>query len=158
MIYNMMEEVIRDVYFDKANGFGSIQKTFEQAREIDTNIKFEDVKRFIQKQEHKQIQFKFKGHNSYVAKQPLEEIQIDSMEMPTTDDGYRYVFVAIDVFTKYCVAVPMKGKTVDDNVKAMKEVIEKMGKPGKVYGDFEGAWKSNEFNRLMNQHSLERII
>ena len=55
----------------------------------------------------------YKGFNSYVAHHPLQEIQIDIADFTASgalNDGFRYLFVAIDIFTKICHAVPIKDK------------------------------------------------
>ena len=55
----------------------------------------------------------YRGFNSYVAHEPLQEIQIDIADFTRSvkeNDGYRYCFVAVDVFTKFCHAVPIKDK------------------------------------------------
>ena len=51
--------------------------------------------------------------NSYVAHEPLQEIQIDIADFTRSadvNDGFRYLFVAVDIFTKICHAVPIKDK------------------------------------------------
>ena len=62
-------------------------------------------------------QFKaYRGFNSYVATEPLQELQIDIADFTASgalNDGFRYAFVAIDIFTKFCHAVPIKDKKTD---------------------------------------------
>ena len=53
----------------------------------------------------------YKGFNSYVADEPLEEIQIDLAgftRSASENDGYRYCLVAVDVFTKMLWGVHTK--------------------------------------------------
>ena len=91
------------------------------------------------------------GFNSYVATEPLQEIQVDIANFTASgavNDGYRYCFVAIDMFTKYCRAAPIKDKKPAESVRAMKEVSNNIGIPKTIYHDFEGSWNSvkNLFN------------
>ena len=92
----------------------------------------------------------YRAFHSYVAKEPLQEIHIDSAIFtdPAPDyDGYTYAFVAVDIFSKICHAVPVKDKKPQESIRAMKEVFEKVGIPEVIYHDNEGSWSSTEFIR-----------
>jgi len=154
------DKVIRQVYYNSDSGFGSINDTYKQAHHILNTITVNDVKDFLNRQKSRQTK-SYRGFNSYVAKEPLQEIQIDiadftrSVEM---NDGYRYCFVAVDIFTKICHAVPIKDKKPEESIKAMKEVLEKIGVPEVLYHDNEGSWNSIEFIRLINSHKIRQVI
>ena len=51
----------------------------------------------------------------------------------------------------------MKDRQPNESVRAMKEVIDRMGKPENVYHDFEGSWTSIPFVRLFNEKHKRRI-
>ena len=85
-------------------GYGSIKDTFDQAKKQDSSIKYIDVKKYLDKQTHRQVQFKPKGENSYVSPEPVFEIEMDIIDMTTSaeeNDGFRYALGAIDNFTKF---------------------------------------------------------
>ena len=136
------DKVIRQVYYNSDSGFGSINDTYKQAHHILNTITVNDVKDFIGKQKSSNKQTKpYKGFNSYVAKEPLQEIQIDLAvftDSAPDNNGFKYAFVAVDIFTKICHAVPIKDKKPEESVKAMKEVLEKIGVPEVLYHDNEG--------------------
>ena len=70
-------ETIEKVYYDLA-GYGSIQNTLNEARKYDKSITYEDVK--LWKQQHALGQKRqLRGTNSFIAKEPLEEFQMDLM-------------------------------------------------------------------------------
>ena len=104
-------------------------------------------------------QFKaYRGFNSYVAHEKLQEIQIDVADFTRSAEengGIRYLFVAIDIFTKICHAVPIKDKQPKESIRAMKDVLEKIGIPKTIYHDNEGSWNSTEFIRLLNEHKIK---
>ena len=103
----------------------------------------------------------YRGFNSYVAHEPLQEIQIDIADFTRSvkeNDGYRYCVVAVDVFTKFCHAVPIKDKKPDESLRAMKEVLDAIGIPTQIYHDNEGSWNSTQFIRLLNSHKIKQII
>ena len=121
------DKVIRQVYSDVDNGFSSIQTTYRDAKRILNTITYNDVKDFLERQKSRQIK-PYKGFNSYVAHGPLQEIQIDLADFTASasvNDGYRYAFVAIDIFTKFCHAVPIRDKKPSEVVRAMTTVLEK---------------------------------
>ena len=74
------------------------------------------------------------------------------------NNGYRYAFVAIDNFTKFAYAVPIKSKQPHDVTTAFNEVLNKIGVPKQLYSDREGSFESKEFIRLLNQHNIKHII
>ena len=74
------------------------------------------------------------------------------------NNGFRYLFVGIDIFTKKAHAVPIKDKQPDESVRAMKEILDVIGKPETLYHDFEGSWNSNKFIRLLNENNIKQII
>ena len=52
------EKIIKEIYNDKEKGFGSIRDTFQQAVKKDASIKYEDVKKYLDKLPFRQTQFK----------------------------------------------------------------------------------------------------
>jgi len=155
------ESTIKQVYENAASGHGSIRGTYIQANKINPGIRYVDVKEYLDKQQHRQTQFKYKGSNSFVSPHALFEIEIDLIDMTKKseeNDGYRYALVAIDNFTKFAHAVPIKNKLGPDVTTAFKEVLNKIGVPKQLYSDREGGFESKEFIILLNQHSIKHII
>ena len=98
----------------------------KRANKILKTITREDVKKILSKQKRRQNDYR--GYNSYVANQPLQELQIDLgifTESADDNNGFKYRFVGIDVFRKYCHAVPIKDKRPEEATRALKEVLEK---------------------------------
>ena len=134
------DEITRGVYYDATDGYASINTTYNQAHHILNAITLHDVKDSVCRQKSRQIK-SYRGVNSYVAKEPLQKLQMDiadSTRPAEVNEGYRYAFVAVDIFTKICHAVRTKDKTPEESVKAMKEVFEKVGTPKALYHDNEG--------------------
>ena len=152
------EKVIKQIYYDE-DGFGSIKETYENSKKVLNSITLNDVKQWMDKQTIAQLK-PYKGFNSYVAHHPLQEIQIDIADFTRSgsfNKNYRYLFVAVDIFTKFCHAVPIKDRQPQESVRAMTEIIEKIGKPENVYHDFEGSWTSIPFIRLLNEQKIRQI-
>ena len=95
------QAIIRQIYYDQT-GFDSAYNTYKKAHKVLNTITLEDVKTFLAKQKLNQKK-DYRGYNSYVANEPLQEVQIDLgifTESADDNDGYKYLFVAIDVFYK----------------------------------------------------------
>ena len=155
------ENIIKEVYEDKKQGFGSIKDTFKQAVKKDPSIKLDDVKKYLDKQSFRQTQFTYKKFNSYISPGPMFEFEMDLIDFTAKakeNDGFRYGLVAIDNFTKFAWVVPMMDKTPKSVIAAFKEVIEKMGKtPKQMYSDEEGAFYSTEFIKFLNENKIKHI-
>jgi len=153
-------ELIRSVYENKETGYGSLRDTYRQAHEKDPGVRYIDVKAFLDKYQHRQTQFRYRGANSWVSPAKLFEIEVDLIDLTATaeeNNGYRYALVGIDNFTKYAHAVPVKGKTPDVLVAAMEQILEKIGVPKQVYSDYEGSFASPAWNRLMNARGIKVV-
>jgi hypothetical protein len=154
------DRILRQTFYNSDTGFGSINQTYQDARKLNPNITLAYTKEWLSKQKNRQLKHKDAGFNSYIADSKQQEYQIDLAVYERSaqhNDGYKYIFCCIDIFTKELVGIPLKTKTVNDIIQAMKECINKMGKPEVVYGDQEGAWVSKEFQRLMNENNIELI-
>ena len=154
------DQLIRQEHYDVDTGFGSIGDTHRDAKNILNAIAFNDAKDFLERQKSRQTK-PYKGFNSYVAHEPLQEIQIDIADFTRSvkdNDGFRYCFVAVDVLTKFCHAVPIKDKKPSESIRAMTEVINTIGVMKQIYHDNEGSWNSTEFIRLINKYNIKQII
>ena len=134
-------KIIRGVYYDSDTGFSSINETYQQAKKILNSITHNDVKEFLERQKSRQTK-PYRGFNSYVAHEPLQEIQIDLgvfTDSAPDNNGFKYAFVAIDIFTKVCHAVPFQDKKPPESIRAMKEILDVIGTPTNLYHDNEGS-------------------
>ena len=155
------EKIIKEVYEDKEKGFGSIKETFKEAVKKDPSIKYKDVKEYLDKIPSRQTQFKYKGFNSFISPHPLFEFELDIIDMGASiekKDGIRYGLVAIDNFTKFAWAIPMKEKNTANLKEALTEIIYKMGQPKQTYMDIEGSTTSNDFiNWITNTKKIKHV-
>ena len=154
------DKIIKSIYENIDTGYGSIKDTYQQVKKKDNSITIKDVRIYLNKLKHREVQFKYKGFNSFMSPHPLFEIELDLIDLTKKaeeNDGYRYALVAIDNFTKYAWAVPMKTKKPSDLVNSFSEVLDKIGIPKQIYSDFEGAMQSDDFIMLLNKHKIKHI-
>ena len=110
---------------------------------------------------HKHTIFRYSGENSYVANHPLQQIEIDLIDMTSKasdNNGYRYAFVGVDIFSKYGWAMPIKTKQPHDVLAGLKDVSNNIGIPEILYSDSEGSFNSIEFIRFINSKLIKHIF
>ncbi len=151
-----VEPTISKVYYNVATGFGSIAKTLEQARKIDSSITRGDVQAFLAKQEHRQVK-KRRKDNSWVPFGPREGFQIDLADFGS-DSEYRYAFLAIDVFTKKLVVLPIKAKSSEACATAMGAVLAELDIPNYVYSDDGGEFQGRAFQKKLGENLIKHIV
>ena len=59
------------------------------------------------------------------------------------NDGYQYIFMCIDLFSRYGWAVPMKNKTTTEAWKAFSKILAGGRKPKKIWADQGGEFHSD---------------
>ena len=149
-------KVIHGIYYDLA-GYGSINTTYQDAKQKDKSITLHDVKEWFQRNiEQKR---KIKGYNSFVANGPNEEYQADLFFVSDLKQDAIGGLLIIDIFTKYCQVIPIYSKTPDEILKAFKLGFQKMGnKPKCLYTDNEGSFVSNIFQNFLKDENINHII
>ena len=75
------DATIKKIYEHPITGYGSINDTLKQASKINPSIKVADVRDYLNKLKHRQTQFQYKKHNSFVSPHPLFEIEIDLVDL-----------------------------------------------------------------------------
>ena len=141
------ETVLRQTYYDKDTGFGSISETYKDANKVLNSITYQDTKDWLEKQKSRQTK-PYRGFNSYVSPKALHELQVDLgdwTESAADNNGLRYMFLAVDTFSKFIHCVPIKDKKPAESIRAFKEILTKIGRPQQIMSDREGAWESTEF-------------
>ena len=149
-------KAIKKVYHDKIVGYGSVTSTYKKikSRPIyeDLNITLNDVKTYIDNLPQKQVLFNYKGYNSFVSHAFLDQFHMDIADFTKhaeANDGYRYCLVAVDVFSRYADAVPIKGKDIANVLPAFEKIIDVIGKPKSIFTDQEGSMNSTEWKQFV---------
>ena len=70
-------------------------------------------------------------------------------------DGYRYLLVCIDVFSKYVWVIPLKNKTGPALVTAFKKILESGRKPQKIQTDEGTEFFNKHFKDLMKSEEIQ---
>ena len=135
-----MEKAIADVFYHPRKGFGSVERTLQEVRKTHPNVKREDVRAFMAKQEIRQRR-KPQKVNSFVADFPRQEFQVDLMDMGESAVP-RYGFVAVDIFSKMGACFPIRSKTSPETAAASRKTFTELGYPSSIMcdegGEFQG--------------------
>jgi hypothetical protein len=126
----------------------------------DKTITLDDVKQFVKTNVEQKKQLK--GYNSFVANEAKFEYQIDLFFISLKDfPNERNIggVLCIDVFNKCITIIPIQAKTIAVILDAIKQIINKVGKPKNVYTDNEGAWsRGSEINKYFKDENINHII
>lgn len=146
-------ELLMLLYYDIDKGFVPADKLLKQAREHRPDIKLDEVRQFLSKQPSKEKKL-YKGHNSYIANGPLEEIELDTAYMKYLDGSVNFLLVGIDIFTKFGHAVPLNSTTAEATATALKEILDVIGIPKYIYTD-NGSEFLGATGKLMKDNNIE---
>ena len=75
--------------------------------------------------------------------------------MQKFNDGYRYLLVCIDVFSKYAWVVPLKNRTGLSLVEAFKTILASGRKPEKIITDQGTDFFNKHFKALLEDEEIE---
>ena len=87
-----------------------------------------------------------------------EQWQMDLADMQSLkqyNDGYRYLLVCIEVFSKYAWIVPIKSKTGPDLVEAFKVILSSGRKPHKIMTDQGTEFFNKSFQTLLKNEDIQ---
>lgn len=148
-----MDKIIEKVYNDF---YGSIKDTYNDARKLDKSIKYDDVRRWFEKNQVRKTNLR--GFNSFIADHVKQEYQID-LFFVNEDDDFKVGLLIIDIFSKYITVVPLKTKQPDDVLQGLKDGFHNMGgKPESIYSDDEGAFNSKLLQDYFKEHKIDHIV
>lgn len=123
---------LESIYFDAANhaSFSSAERLYSEAKKERPNIKLDEVKAWLAGQFtytlHKQPRHKF-PRNRVVSSKPGEHMQADLVDLrmfASHNRGFKYLLTAIDVFSKFAFAVPLKNKSGEELLLAFSDLFE----------------------------------
>jgi hypothetical protein len=149
------KELLTVLFYDIDKGYVPADKLLKQAKEIRPEMKIQEVRDFVNKQPSREKK-KYKGENSFIAKGPLDEIELDIADMRYSDGSQDYMLVGIDIFTKLGHAVPIPSKSANETAIALKQILDKIGIPKAIYTDC-GSEFLGATAKLMKENNIEHI-
>ena len=127
---NTKETLLGNLYYSSNTLFTSITSLYDAVK--NKKITYDGVKQFIQKQDSNQLfkkQPKVKNYFPIYGKHRFEILQLDIADisnLATANKNYKYVLVAIDVYSRLGFVVPMKNKTANTVNSALIEILDQI--------------------------------
>lgn len=79
---------------------------------------------------------------------------VDMQNLSRDNDGYKYILMIIDVFSKYGWAVPLRTKTADEVSEALRCILLK-NRPKKIWSDKGNEFYNQKVKRLLTSHKIK---
>jgi transposase InsO family protein len=148
----------------KANNYPGLEKLLKLVeRKYKYAITRREVKEFLAKDIPTQLyatqqKVKSKGHIVAYVKDELWQIDIFVMKsgLAKYNDGYRYIFVCIDVFSRKAYGEAMKSKDTESCLDALQHIIDKKAKarPRGMLADQDAAFQDKEWQKVMTENQI----
>ena len=158
-----MDDYLASGYYDakRSGGFGGVDRLYKDVKkEGKFDISRTKIKEWLMKQDtytlHKPIRHHFR-RNRVIVGGIDHQWQMDLADMQSMqkfNDGYRYLLVCIDVFSKYAWVVPLKNKTGLSLVEAFKIILASGRKPEKIITDQGTEFFNKNFKALLKDEDI----
>ena len=159
----MNTETFNKLYHsDKPFSFGSQQRVLDNINstkdEISKNLSKNDIYT-----RYKQYKKPRKYSPIYVyRKRELFQADLVAFTNPEyikANDGYKYLFTVIDVFTKYAWVYPLKSKDCDTTKKCFEDILSKCGKqPEKLQTDRGSEFVCAKFKNFLKSQNIHHYV
>ena len=159
-----VDEYLKSVYYDpkRPGSFGGVGSFYRDVKqEGKFKLSRKQISDWLMSQDtytlHKPARRNFK-RNRVIVGGIDEEWQMDLADMQSLkqyNDGYRYLLVCIDVFSKYAWIVPIKSKTGPDIVEAFKVILALGRKPQKIMTDQGTEFFNKSFQTLLRHEGIQ---
>lgn len=158
----MTTELLSKIYY---KDFPGLDALYKEAKHQNSKITYKDVKAFLKSTEEQQI-FKRKPHKFFhlVSRLPFERVQIDLLDLntyiPRNNNGYRYILLLIDTFTRYVFGVPIKTRSTDDIYDALTSIIKELQSEGfkisQIDCDNETGFNANKIVNYLEKQNIKQ--
>ena len=154
-------QILQKIYYDPKNpaGFGSPKNIYNETRVKGFKISLQTIKRWLSKQDaytlHKQRRYNFSRRKT-ISRGISYQFQVDIVDLSQLsreNNNYKYLLTAIDIFSRFSYAVPLKTKTGQE----VKEALSKIILPNKIailQTDDGGEFLNKTVQDFLKQHKI----
>lgn len=156
-----MDELFKKIYFDEKNpnSYGSVSKLYKAAKAINPNITLKNTENWLQHQFeytlYKQTRKNFTRNRIYASF--IDEIwEIDSLHYANYsryNNGYKYLIMIIDVFSKYLRVIPVTSLKSNEMIPKF-EMLFKKTKPTRIRSDRGLEFTNKHFVALCQKYHI----
>ena len=161
------EKYLEKIYFNPSHpasfeGPDRLYKTVKKEGKF--KISHSQIKKWIQKQEsysqNKGVKRTFQRGRVIVAGID-DQFDIDLASLASysnENDGYKYLLVVIDIFSRYGWVEPIRDKTSTEIIKAFQKILEKGRIPRRVRSDAAKDFTSTAFKDFLKSEGIHQMI
>lgn len=170
---------LEEIFYDPATGFGSIADTHRIAKERGLDVSKRQVSDFLEQQEvtdlfreKRKRRKKRKGEGRRPKQQAKSKpiaatVEDDNWQMDLMDfrnekpqnNGYGFVMLVMDSFTRQLYAAPMRTKSGDESLKSFRDIVSKVGDtPNVLLTDNESGFVAAPFQQYLRQHNIKHVL
>lgn len=158
------EDYLKAIYYDPAHpaSYAGPQKLYHIVqREGKYKIGMHKIRKFLQNQDsyslHKPVRRRFR--RNHVISAGIDDLWmcdlIDMVKFASWNDGYKYILLVIDVFSKYVWLRPLKNKTGAGVAEAFTDIFETSKRsPGRLSLDKGQEFNASVVQKLMKRHDV----
>jgi hypothetical protein len=159
----MPHKLLRTLYYDTSSpcAFSGATALYREAKKH--GITFSQVERFLEQQDtytrHKTARRKF-PRNKTVAVGIDSDWQADLADMQRlskVNNGYTFLLVCVDVFSKVAWVEPLINKTAKEVAAAFEHILEQGRKPWRLYTDKGKEFVGGPFQAMLKRHEIQFI-
>lgn len=148
--------LLSELYYDPVTGYQATEELLRRAIAIDPTTTRQEVNNFLRGQATAQINRASRKpirFNTIRASAIRDGYQLDLMIYDRfKSNGYSYILIIIDVYSRYVQAVPLKTRLMEPLVKNIEKLFTLMGFPRNVNCDQE--FNNRLFNKLCTTHNI----
>ena len=152
------KKYLKDIYFNPTNpgAFAGPEKLYRIVKQENAyKISRSKIKQWLQDQDafslSKPIKRKFKRNRIIPANRDAQwDMDLtDVSNLERNNDGVKFLLVVIDLFSRYLWVQPLKGKTHQDILKGLQDILHKGRKPESVRSDKGSEFANRWVKRFM---------
>jgi hypothetical protein len=159
-------EIIKKYYYDPSTGFQSSNKLYSKIHDKYPDISLKQIKDFISEQSTHQIHAPQKiplQEYNQIRAPGRGQLQLDILDLSNYkrhNKNYRYILVVVDIYSRYSWVRPLKTKTGQEVLKAMKSITSEIIRKGvNVWSfvmDYGREFDNNDFNKYYSIVTMYR--
>lgn len=160
---------LKEIYYNPSHSgsYGGIERLYRAAKSSGlVGITRKDVQDFLKTQLtysiHKPARKKY-SRNKTIVKGIDDQWQVDLVEMiqyAKINNGYRYILIAIDCFSRYAWAIPVKRKDAISIAQAIDELLKRKAfprKPTKLQTDKGKEFFNKDVSEILDKYKIQHF-
>ena len=159
----VINDYLTDKYYDPAypGSFSGIQKFWKTIRnDNEYGLTYSDVKEWLDMQEvyvrHKPVHKIFKREQIIMSAidQQWDADIMDMIKFARQNNGYRYLAIFIDIFTRYIWVRPLKTKKPSEMVQVMKDIFSEGREPLSIRTDRGSEYMGKDVQKFLSEKEI----